>query len=312
LEAREANGWTAEFRHIYSHQVERVEQNPQVWVPKIHAQRRLYTDEEWRVALAGNDRADQLAKRGLTAPQQFPMQPGARLPQGCLEVFRDGEPTVDLETRVRRFFMSHASQRWIRELNERPQLNLSGVKYDFRSEVFVRSRNAHVLEFLNLTASATPALQIGAVVGQIQHGADTFWGQAFPNPQWRLCDAPEETLEHILNQCPALDEIRLDAAAHVLDSAMQIWEMATPLPNFLAPQLRWRFPPANEPQELQRAFAQVQHSQVHTPTWSVWLGGLTEEMETYMQQYVRAHFPANEYEQRWAERYGRAWRCLAG
>jgi hypothetical protein len=107
LEAREANGWTAEFRHIYSHQVERVEQNPQVWVPKIHAQRRLYTDEEWRVALAGNERADQLAKRGLTAPQQFPMQPGARLPQGCLEVFQDGEPTVDLETRVRRFFMSH-------------------------------------------------------------------------------------------------------------------------------------------------------------------------------------------------------------
>jgi hypothetical protein len=80
-------------------------------------------------------------------------------------------------------------------------------------------------------------------VGQIQHGADTFWGQAFPNPQCRLCDAPEETLEHILNQCPALNQIRSEAAVHVLDTAMQIWEMTTPPPNFLAPQLHWRFPP---------------------------------------------------------------------
>ncbi|HEY9815337.1 MAG TPA: hypothetical protein V6D20_05990, partial [Candidatus Obscuribacterales bacterium] len=33
---------------------------------------------------------------------------------------------------------------------------------------------------------------------------------------------------------------------------------------------------------------------------------MTEEMEAYMQEYVRVHFPANEYEQRWAEMLQRA------
>jgi hypothetical protein len=37
LECREKRGWTTELRHIYSHQEERIQEDAQLWQPKIDA-----------------------------------------------------------------------------------------------------------------------------------------------------------------------------------------------------------------------------------------------------------------------------------